>query len=195
MSRKEDNKYVRNPSTSRLPSLRDGITVIWLTSRASLLKDDIEMVTRLQALYDHTFLCYTKISKAMKYMNRAKPYEYLIVVVSELGLQFSKTVFNQLQKSRQVRTVLMVPKEEEELDFITLIMETFDKIVICREHGSLSIELQQFLQDFTTQMENDDNFIIYNDNEKALRDVRNEPGAFAWDYFNICKWNKTILFF
>jgi hypothetical protein len=68
MSRAEDNKYVRNPSTRHLPSLRGGITMIWLTSRTSLLKNDIEMVPRLQALYDHTFLYYTKISKAIKYI-------------------------------------------------------------------------------------------------------------------------------
>jgi hypothetical protein len=195
MSRKEDNKYIRNPSNRRLPSLRDGITVIWLTSCALLSKDEIKMVNHLQALCDHTFQYYTKISKAIKYMNRAKPYEHLIVVINVLDLQFTKTIFNQLQNSRQVQAVLMVAKKKEELDFVTLIIENFDKIVICRERGSLSIQLQQLLQDATKQLENDENFIIYSGNEKALRDVRNEPGAFAWGYSNICKWNKTILFY
>lgn len=187
MSRKEANKYVRNPATSRLPSLRDDITMIWLTNHASILKDDIEMVTCLRVLYNHTFLYYTKISKAMKYMKRAKPYEYLVVVIDGLGLQFAKTIFNRFQQNRQVRTVIMVTNEKEELEYTTSMLKTFNKIVICRDHESLSIQLQQLLQHLTKQIEHNDNIIICNNNENAVRDVRNEPGAFAWDYFNICK--------
>jgi hypothetical protein len=187
MARAEDNKYRRNPSTHHLPSLRNGITVMWLTNRASLLKGDIEMVTRLQALYEYTFLYYTKMSKAIKYMNRAKPYEYLIVVINELDLRFSKTAFGQLQQSRQVRTILVAVKKKEELDFITTVTEMFDKIAICEQHESLSVQLQQLLQVATEHIENDETFITYNSNEKALRDVRHELGAFAWGYSNVCK--------
>jgi hypothetical protein len=108
-------------------------------------------------------------------------------VINELELRFFKTVFSQLQQNQQVRKVLIVGKEKEKLDFIPLMTETFDKVVMCREHGSLSIQLQKLLQDITEQTENHDTFITYNGNEKALRDIRQELGIFAWGYSNVCK--------
>lgn len=186
MSRVEGNKYVRNPSVRHLSSLRAGITIIWLTSRTLMLKNDIEMVTRLQDLYDCSFLYYTKTSKAFKYMNAAKSCEYLIVVINELDLRFTKAIFSQLQENRQIRTVIMVTNEKKELDSTISTAEASDKIVICRERESLLALLQHLLEDATQQIENDDNFITYNANERALRDVRHELGAFVWGYSNVC---------
>jgi hypothetical protein len=107
-------------------------------------------------------------------------------VINELDLQFTEALFNQFQENRQIRTVPMVTNEKKELDCIKSTAEGIDKIVICRERESLSDLLQHLLEDATQYIENDDNFITYNANEKALRDVRHELGAFAWGYSNVC---------
>ena len=192
MSRIKDNKYVRNPSIRHLSLLRSGTTILWLTSSTMMSKSDHEMITRLQNSYGFIFLYYTKTSKALKYINGAKSCEYFIIVINDHNLRSDRTIFSRLQENHQVRAIVVVTNEKEEMDSTTLQREPADKIVICQEQESLAPILEHLLKDATQQIENNGDFITYNPNEKALRDVRHELGAFAWGYCNVCMLNEII---
>lgn len=193
MSSARKQTFIRNPSTHRLSSLRNDITIMWLTNRSSLSKHNLEMVTGLQSLHDHTFLYYTKISNAIKYVNRAKHHEYLIVVVDELDPRLCPTIFPKLQQSQKVQKILTSGYTNNDLGDAIETSRNLDKIVICQKHESLSTEIQQILQNAIMQIENDSIFTTLNVNEKALRDVRHELGLFAWGYCNVCKCSTPTL--
>lgn len=187
MSKSDVNKYTRNISTHRLPWTRSAITMIFLSSRSISLKKEIEIFTRLRVSYDHTILCYTKLSKAIKYVNRAISHEYLIIVINELDLRSSQYFIYRCEQNRQVRAILIKAPKDEDLGPIMAMMTHFNKVFVYQESDALFIQLQQLLHDATQEMDNDGLIIASDGKVKALRDVRHELGAFAWGYSNVCK--------
>lgn len=181
--------YLRNPSIRRFSSLPNDVTLLWLTSRAATSKQAVDKVFNRQIVDNYTLICYTKLAKAIRYVNRAKPYEYLIVIITELDLRFAKPIVDQLQQRQQIRVIIVLADEKDKIDFVRPTMDTSNKTVICETPESVTVQLEQSLQKAVEYSENEDIFTTYNPNEKALQDVRHELGAFVWTYSNLCKYS------
>ena len=81
MSENNDRRTHRI-SLRRLPSIRVGITLIWLQDSTSLSKENDEVINRLRGV-DNCYLFYAKnIPTCFKYLKRAKSYERILIVMN-----------------------------------------------------------------------------------------------------------------
>ena len=194
MSR-SDGRRTHDIPLRRLPSIRGGVTLICIEDSAlsSPTKSD-EMIARLRALKNYYILRYTKVSKCIKYLKRARSYESVIVLIVMSGehtdrkeTSIAATDVSRLYHYHQVQTIIIISPtikqidSDTENDLLTVVRKDTDKVIgIFRDHQSAYVRLQQLISE--TEEFDDGLFSTFNRREKALRDVRHELGAFVWSH-------------
>lgn len=176
-----------------LPSIWIGIPIIWLEDssvlRASSM-DSKQMTDELYLLDECYLICYSNVSKCVKFLKRTQFYDEVIVIMvintssmdNEKLISVKNDVFR-LHQYKQVQSILIIYLNENgdrsQTEFFN---ETFKKafkvVGIFHDYYSMLIQLQQLLNN--AKKTDDGLFSIFNSRGKVLRDVQNELGPFVW---------------
>lgn len=205
MSRSDRQKAYNIP-LRRLPSIRSGVTLIWLEDpNLSSSNESVEAIARLRALKNYYVLHYTALSKCIKYLKRARSYERAIIIIgisddhNDLKeTSISVTDVSRLCSYRQVQSIFIVSSTVKEINSdtennsATNVRKDMEKVIgIFRNHRSMFIQLQNLISE--TEECDDGLFSAFNLREKALRDVRHELGAFVWSHSYRGEYNFLII--
>jgi hypothetical protein len=192
---RSDAEVARNTPLRRLPSIRGGVTFIWLEdSSLSSPYESGKTIARLRALKDCYILHYTTVSKCIKYLKRARSYESIILVLVISGAYADPnkastviTDVSRLSDYHQVQSILILSSTSKEIDSNTendslrKIQKDTNKLIgIFHDHQSIFCQMEHLISE--TEESDDGLFSAFNRREKALRDVRHELGAFVWSH-------------
>lgn len=169
----------------RLPSLRIGVTLIWLEDTpSSLSKERDKIVDRLCASDNCHIFRYANVSKCLKYLKQAKSYERIVIIITIHNLSINATDISRLCQHRQIQSIFIVSLivdnnkrigedlSDNNRDEIDKISEVF------HDYQSLFDRLQQLVDEVD---EFDDNsFTFFHQPEKAFRHLSNELGSYIW---------------
>ncbi len=177
----------RNLSFSRLPSIGSGVTVLWLDNPSLSIADYVESFSQS----DHTVLYYTKVTQSIKYIKRASAHQYFIVVLNKLYLKSSQNVLIRFQQCQNVRIILIVASDDEDMDFLMLQRDISSKTSVYRDRDTMLIHLQRSIE--AAAFSYDDGLLRNcGSKEKSLRDLRHELGSYVWNCCHCCKYKTSL---
>ena len=190
------DQNIQNIPFRYLPSICDGVTVLWLENLYCSLSPSnasYETIDRLRTLNNHHILHYTTVSECLKYLERTGSFERVIIVmVMNDASIVGKTSITAANVSRfhhyqQVQSIFIVSLAKEINDNIMLNfsknarIDDITKVVgVYLDHQSMFVQLQQLLDE--TEEHNDELFTTFNQREKSLRDVDHELGKYVWSH-------------
>lgn len=192
---RSDDRIMRNIPSRRLPEIRGGLTVIWLENpELSLYYRSNETMDWLNTLKNCYVLRYATVSKCVKHLKRARTYEslILIIVISGAHVDASKvsTVnsnISQFSKYHQVQSIFVFSPAtrrtggDSETDSLINVQKDGTKLFgIFHDHQSMFFQMQKLISEI--EEPDDGLFSAFNRREKALKDVRQELGAFVWSH-------------
>ncbi len=179
-----NHKRIYQVSLHRLPSIRTGVSLIWLENPSLLSKECNETVNRLRALDNCHIFCYKNVSACFKYLKRAKSYERIIVVMNVYNDSIITTDISRLCQYQQIQSIFIVTLITDKANGvdIDLSVNTRDEIAkiggVFNDYQTLFDRLKQLMNEVD---EFDDGlFTFFNRPEKALRDLRHELGSYIW---------------
>ena len=191
---------VHNIPLRRLPSMRSGITVIWLEGSASMVlwENRDKTFLDLAALKNYYVVRYTRVSKCFNYLKRARTHEHVVVViVHNDDSNFRKETLitaadiARLQEYRVIQSILVLSQTVEKSLMSSPQLSKHTKydgasiVKIFRDHTALLTRLQFLLN--STENCGSTLFTAFNSQERALHDVRQKLGTYVWSNMYIGK--------
>jgi vacuolar-type H+-ATPase subunit F/Vma7 len=176
MERCDKLKYIRNIPVRQLPTIQTGVSIVWLeNSQCSPLQDtDI----RLGTFNNRCFVvCYSKVSKCVKFLKRARSRDYVIVVIVSYAIEALRRMLYRLQQHRIAQAILVVSPSVDAIDHLLLIS---DRIIGFQDQKAMLDHLEQLISEIEDQSLGGGLFTTSNRQEKALKDLRLEFGEFIW---------------
>ena len=161
-----------------MPLIRGGITVISLEQHYQSLVSTNEYESKIAEINSsnkYFILRYTSISRCVQYFKRMRSYEnvFLILHCNTTG-DINVTRFN---KYYQIRSIFVVANEKI-VGYDHVWVDQTKHVHIFYDYQSLFEKLDHLMSD--TQESDDSLFAIFNERERALRNVRQELGPFVW---------------
>ncbi len=178
------NKRTYQVSLRRLPSIRTGITLIWLENPSLLSRECDETINRLRVLDNCHILCYKNVSACFKYLKRARSYERIIIVMNVYNDSIITADISRLCQYRQIQSifVMSLSANKDNCVAIDLSANIRDEIAklggIFHDYQALFDRLKKLMDEIDEF--DDDLFTFFNRPEKALRDLRHELGPYIW---------------
>ncbi|CAF4912896.1 unnamed protein product, partial [Rotaria sp. Silwood1] len=93
----------------RLSSLCIGLTLIWIEDTSSFSRERDETLGRLCACNNCHIIRYTNVLKCLKYLNQAKAYERIVIIMTIDHYSINTSDTSRLFLCRQIQSIFMVP--------------------------------------------------------------------------------------
>ena len=137
-----DRQRTDDIALRRLPSIRGGVTWIWLVDSHSLFTDHNEIIARLNSSDNFFLLHYTKVSKCTRYLKQAKPYECIILVLHTSFIDEKSRVtaegLSRFDRYDQIKSIFIVSPDQENDTRCDAVKPTH----VFRDYQSMFIKLQ-----------------------------------------------------
>ncbi|CAF3722987.1 unnamed protein product [Rotaria sp. Silwood1] len=167
----------------RLSSLCIGLTLIWIEDTSSFSRERDETLGRLCACNNCHIIRYTNVLKCLKYLNQAKAYERIVIIMTIDHYSINTSDTSRLFLCRQIQSIFMVPMVDGKdngigIDLLDNIRVEIGKICeIFHDYQSLFNRFQHLMNE--ADQFDDDFFVFFNRSEK-LRNLHNELGPYIW---------------
>lgn len=183
MSGKDDIRYdiainrtsqQKRIASRRLPTIRSGITVIWIED-PNISSDLSNVFTeRIRAIKHCLIIRFKSIMRGIRYLKKSRSYERVILILIMKHIEYA--TINRLKSYQQTQSILIVSSEEmNDKSMVTGKDGRVQRFLTCE---MMFMKLETLLNE--PQPYDDGLFIAVNQKEKSLRNVHQALGPFIW---------------
>jgi hypothetical protein len=180
LDRSDVAKFKRDIPIKYLPKTRAGTTIVWLEDiqSSTFTENNVRLHTLLQN--DRCFVVfYSSVAKCIKFLKQARSREYVVVIIISYPIQAIQKIIYRLRRYRIVQTIYIVSSEKNASVYFS---STTDVIIVLQDKKSMLDSLELLIDDIQKENFESGLFTTFNRKEKALKDIRQELGAFVCNH-------------
>ncbi|CAF1539872.1 unnamed protein product [Adineta ricciae] len=155
---------------------RSDITVVWLEKKSSI---DINQARLLNVNNRCSLICFSNISKCLKYLKRTRSRDYVIMIIVCYSLETIQRLIYLLGQNRLVQTIFVVGSYCDGSDYLPLFSDSFR---LFSSRRTLFNVLQKRIEQVDKHHWDSGIFTTFYRKEKAMKDVQQNLATFVWTH-------------